>query len=39
MLPDPRVLLADVDRAAADIERFTAGMDGEAYAGDALTNS
>ena len=33
---DPRVLLADVERAAADIERFTDGMDSEAYAADAL---
>ena len=36
MRPDPRVLLADIDRAGADIVRFTGGMDGDAYAGDAL---
>ncbi len=27
MRPDPRVLLADVDRATTDIVRFTEGMD------------
>ena len=39
MRPDPRVLLADADRAAADIVRFTEGMDRETYAGDALTQA
>ncbi len=39
MHPDPRVLLADIDRAAADIARFTKGMDSDAYAGDALTQA
>ena len=29
MRPDPRVLLADADRAAADIVSFTEGMDRE----------
>ena len=32
MPPDRRVLLADVDRAGAEIERFTEGIDGGAYA-------
>ena len=36
MRPDPHVLLADVDRAAADIARFTDGMDSGAYAENAL---
>ena len=35
MRPDPRILLADADRAAADIVRFTGGMNREAYVGDA----
>ena len=39
MHPDPRVLLADIDRAGADIGRFTEGMDSGAYAGDALTQA
>ena len=39
MRPDPRVLSADVDRAGADVVRFTGGMDGDAYAGDALTQA
>ena len=39
MRPDPRVLLADIDRAGADIGRFTEGMDSGAYAGDALTQA
>lgn len=39
MRPDPRVLLADIDRAAADISRFTEGMTGDAYVGDALTQA
>ena len=36
---DPRVLLADIDRAGADIGRFTDGMDSGAYASDALTQA
>ena len=39
MRPDPRVLLADVVGAAADIGRFTEGMDSGTYAGDALTQA
>ena len=39
MRPDPRVLLADIDRAGADIERFTEGMNGVAYASDARTQA
>ena len=39
MLPDPRVLLADIDQAGADIERFIEGMDSGAYASDALTQA
>ena len=39
MRPDPRVLLADIDRAGADIVRFTGCMDGDAYAEDALTQA
>ena len=39
MPPDPRVLLADIDRASEEIERFTEGMNGAAYAGDALTQA
>ncbi len=39
MRPDPRVLLADVDRAAADIARFTEDMDRETYVGDARTQA
>ena len=39
MHPDPRILLADVDRAAADITRFTEGMDCKTYVGDALTQA
>ncbi len=38
MPPDPRVLLADVERAGAEIERFTEG-DGDAYARDPLTQA
>ena len=37
MQPDPRVLLADIERAGADIARFTRGMDSSAYAADTLT--
>ena len=39
MRRDPRCPLADIDRAAADIARFTAGMDSDAYAGDALVQA
>ena len=39
MEPDPRVLLADIDRAGADIARFTEGMDGVAYTSDVLTQA
>ena len=39
MRRDPRVLLADIDRAGADIVRFTECMDGDAYAEDALTQA
>ena len=39
MRPDPRVLLADIDLAGADISRFTEGMTGDACAGDALTQA
>lgn len=35
MRRDPRVTLADIDRAGAGIERFTEGMNGDAYAADA----
>ncbi len=39
MRPDPRVLLADVDSAAADIVRFSEGMNRETYVGDARTQA
>ena len=39
MHPDPRVLLADADRAAADIVSFTEGTDRETYVGDARTQA
>ena len=39
MRPDPRILLADTDRAAADIVGFTEGMNREAYVGDARTQA
>lgn len=39
MPPDPRILLADVDRAALDIARFTEGMNRETYLGNALTQA
>ncbi len=39
MRPDPRVLLADIDRAGADIERFAEGMDSGACAGAPLTQA
>lgn len=34
---DPRVLLADVEQAGADIARFIEGMDESAFVDDALT--
>ena len=34
---DPRVLLADVDSAAADIVRFTEGLNRETHVRDART--
>lgn len=39
MRPDPRILLADVDRAAADIVHFTEGMNRETYVGDDRTQA
>ena len=39
MRPDPRALLADVDKAATDIVRFTEGIDLEAYVDDARTQA
>ena len=39
MRRDPRCPLADIDRAAADIARFTQDMDSGAYADDALTQA
>ena len=39
MRPDPRVLLADVDRGGVDIERFIDGMDRETYVGDARSQA
>lgn len=39
MRPDPRVLLADADRAGADIRRFIEGMSRETYVGDARTQA
>ena len=39
MRSDPRILLADVDRAGADIERFIDGLDRETYVGDARTQA
>ncbi len=39
MRRDPRVLLADVDRAAADIARFIEGMDSGAYISDSRTQA
>ena len=37
MRPDPRVLLADADRAGADIESFVEGMSRETFVGDGRT--
>lgn len=39
MRPDPRVLLADVERAGADIERFIEDMDRRSYIGDSRTQA
>ena len=39
MRPDARVLLADADRAGADIQRFIEGMDPETYVGDSRTQA
>ena len=39
MRPDPRVLLADADRAGTDIQRFIEGMGRETYVGDARTQA
>ena len=39
MRRDPRVPLSDVDRAGADIERFTEGMARDAYLRDGLTQA
>ena len=39
MRPDPRVLLADADRAGADIERFVAGMSRGTYIEDERTQA
>ena len=39
MRRDPRCPLADIDLAAADIARFTEGMDSSAYVGDALVQA
>ena len=39
MQADPRILLADIDRAGADIESFTDGMDTSAYVADALAQA
>ena len=39
MRPDPRVLLADVERAGTDIERFIEDMDRGAYIGDSRTQA
>ena len=39
MRRSPRVLLADVERASADIARFTEGMTHDAYLGDERTQA
>jgi uncharacterized protein with HEPN domain len=36
---DPRVLLADVEEASGDIERFTGGMTSDTYLRDGLTQA
>lgn len=39
MQADPRVLLADIDQAGADIESFIEGMDTEAYVVNVLVQA
>lgn len=39
MQADPRILLADIDRASADIESFTDGMDTSVFVADGLTQA
>lgn len=39
MHPDPRILLAEVGRAAEDIVQFTEGMNRETYVDDARTQA
>ena len=39
MRRDARVLLTDIDRAGADIQLFTDGMDSTAYAADTRTQA
>lgn len=39
MYRDPRVLLADIDRAGADIEHFTKGLSRDTYAEDAMVQA
>lgn len=39
MRRDARVLLTDIDQAGADIQSFTDGMDGAAYAADSRTQA
>jgi len=39
MQSDPRVLLADIDQAGADIESFIEGMDTEAYVVNVLVQA
>ena len=39
MRPDPRVLLADVERAGTDIKCFIEDMDRESYIGDSRTQA
>ena len=39
MRRDPRCPLADIDRAADDIARFTEGMNSSAYFGDAMVQA
>ncbi len=39
MLPDPRVLLSDIDHACADIMEFTVDLDAEGYTNDSRTQA
>lgn len=39
MLPDPRVLLFDIEEACADIMHFTEGMNLNTYIGDSRTQA